>query len=303
MSGSWKEVARLSFQGERFRDHALDQDALTEVIQFQRIMAETAKALWLAVNPDRRHLPAHFEKGARLCLRKIENGSTIVPLEVYVEKEALGVLWEEQPPELTMAVNTAHDLLMALEADSPLPEDMSRELLDEYAKWGQTLGDDEVIELHISDKEPARMTSAQKHKLRGYLEKPHEAFVDFSGEVFEADVKQARFQILAGKDTRITVAFTLEQEEQVTTALKEHKRLRLHVRGLGEYSAQGKLLRVTKVVEMNFVTEERQYDRTTRPIEEVLEELAKEVPQEEWDKLPDDLTDNLDHYLYGTPKR
>ncbi len=33
------------------------------------------------------------------------------------------------------------------------------------------------------------------------------------------------------------------------------------------------------------------------------QELAREVPAEEWAKLPADLTDNLDHYLYGTPKK
>ena len=45
------------------------------------------------------------------------------------------------------------------------------------------------------------------------------------------------------------------------------------------------------------------YDKSARPIEDLLEELAGEIPQEEWDKLPDDLNDNLDHYLYGTPKQ
>ena len=40
----------------------------------------------------------------------------------------------------------------------------------------------------------------------------------------------------------------------------------------------------------------------SRPIEDVLVELADEVPAEEWDRLPADLTDNLDHYLYGTPR-
>jgi hypothetical protein len=40
-----------------------------------------------------------------------------------------------------------------------------------------------------------------------------------------------------------------------------------------------------------------------RPIEDVLAELARGVPAEDWKKLPSDLTDNLDHYLYGTPKR
>ena len=43
-------------------------------------------------------------------------------------------------------------------------------------------------------------------------------------------------------------------------------------------------------------------DRTTRPIEEIIRDLAAEVPQAEWDRLPRDLTDNLDHYLYGTLK-
>jgi hypothetical protein len=50
-------------------------------------------------------------------------------------------------------------------------------------------------------------------------------------------------------------------------------------------------------------TSEIHYDKSARPIEDLLKELAKGIPQEEWDKLPDDLNDNLDHYLYGTPKQ
>ena len=32
-------------------------------------------------------------------------------------------------------------------------------------------------------------------------------------------------------------------------------------------------------------------------------EAGESVPIEEWDKLPTDGAANLDHYLYGTPKR
>ena len=39
-----------------------------------------------------------------------------------------------------------------------------------------------------------------------------------------------------------------------------------------------------------------------RPIEDVLADLAADVPAEEWDRLPTDLTENLDHYLYDAPK-
>lgn len=39
-----------------------------------------------------------------------------------------------------------------------------------------------------------------------------------------------------------------------------------------------------------------------RPIEEILDQIVAEVPDSEWDKLPPDLTDQLDYYVYGTPR-
>ena len=41
----------------------------------------------------------------------------------------------------------------------------------------------------------------------------------------------------------------------------------------------------------------------TRPMAEVLAEIAATIPAAELAKLPADFTDQLDHYIYGTPKR
>ena len=41
----------------------------------------------------------------------------------------------------------------------------------------------------------------------------------------------------------------------------------------------------------------------TRPIAEVLADIAATIPPAELAKLPPDFTDQLDHYIYGTPKR
>jgi hypothetical protein len=38
-------------------------------------------------------------------------------------------------------------------------------------------------------------------------------------------------------------------------------------------------------------------------IEEKIQRIAAEIPDSAWDNLPTDLSDNLDHYLYGTPKK
>jgi hypothetical protein len=41
----------------------------------------------------------------------------------------------------------------------------------------------------------------------------------------------------------------------------------------------------------------------TRPIAEVLAAIAATIPAAELAALPPDFTDQLDHYIYGTPKR
>ena len=40
-----------------------------------------------------------------------------------------------------------------------------------------------------------------------------------------------------------------------------------------------------------------------KPIWEIADELRKTVPEEEWAKLPPDGAAQLDHYIYGSPKR
>ena len=303
MAGKWKEVVRLTFKGERFRDHALDLQALNELSQFQKIVGETAKTLWRLANPGRERLPSHFEQRVRLCLRRIEDGSAAAPLEVFIEEKEQTTFWEPEPVEINEAVELTHEVFEALGSDAPLPERFPRALLPEYARWGQSLVDDEAVEMQVSEKKPAYLTPANRQKLEKLVETPHEDRVEISGEVFEADVKKGRFQLWSGEDTAVTIAFTPEQEDQVTTALKEHKTARMFVKGSGEFSPQGKLIRVLQVDELRLTTSEEQYDKSARPIEDLLNELAKEVPQEEWDRLPSDLNDNLDHYLYGVPKK
>jgi hypothetical protein len=128
--------------------------------------------------------------------------------------------------------------------------------------------------------------------------------LDITGKVLEADVKRRQFQLWTDEATHVSVNFRESEEADVTTALKDHKAVSVRVKGWGEVTANGKLLRITLIEELSLQTaSEAPMDRAARPIEEIMAELAAEVPQTEWDKLPSDLTDNLDHYIYGTPKR
>lgn len=44
-------------------------------------------------------------------------------------------------------------------------------------------------------------------------------------------------------------------------------------------------------------------DQDDRPIWEIAEEIGAQIPEEEWNKLPSDLSTNIDYYLYGLPKK
>jgi Arc/MetJ-type ribon-helix-helix transcriptional regulator len=44
-------------------------------------------------------------------------------------------------------------------------------------------------------------------------------------------------------------------------------------------------------------------DQSRKPIWERIQDLTADVPDEAWDKLPADLAEQHDHYIYGTPKR
>ena len=44
-------------------------------------------------------------------------------------------------------------------------------------------------------------------------------------------------------------------------------------------------------------------DGRVLPLIKRLKSIAARIPQRELDRLPPDLIENLDHYIYGTPKR
>jgi hypothetical protein len=62
----------------------------------------------------------------------------------------------------------------------------------------------------------------------------------------------------------------------------------------------GRRVRLTVLPESDDPVEKDGSDLT---IEEKIIQLAAQIPDGEWDQLPADLSDNLDHYVYGIPKK
>jgi len=302
MAGQWKEVVRLRFHGERFRDHALDLSAVTELRQFQELVAETAKALWRAANPDRERLPAHFEERTRLCLRRIEDGSATAPLEVYLEPPEQRELWEPEPVEVNQAIGLTYQVMECASTGGEIPSTIPRNLISQFAEFGKTLGEADEIELQpATGGTSVRINRGVRERLASYAEPPQSTVLDLIGECLEADVRHGRFQIWVGTQTAVQATFDPAHEELVTSALKEHHSVRIRVRGAAEISPQGKPLRFTSVELLELVPAgEKEFDFSAPTVEEELSAIWADVPPAEWAQLPANLTSDLDEYLYGT---
>jgi hypothetical protein len=307
MPKQWKEIVRLRFKGPRFQDHALDLTALGELSQFQAIVAETAKALWYAAHPGAGRLPNRFEERIRLCLRSIEEGSTVTPLEVEIDEPEQTTMCFVPQPEIVEAVGLAREVFEAVETDTALPERLPKQLISEYAKWGQLLADDEEVEIEVSGQphqSVARVNRRNRERLRAFAEGPYENTVEIIGEVFEADVRAKRFQVRTERDETIAVPFSPEQEQRVTGALKDHQVLRVRVTGRAEVLPDGKIARFRSVDDLLLVkVGAENFDPNAPAIEDVLAEIAAQVPPDEWAKLPQDLSENLDRHIYGESKQ
>jgi hypothetical protein len=104
--------------------------------------------------------------------------------------------------------------------------------------------------------------------------------------------------------TEVEATFAEQWEDLVTTALRDHSKAKLHVRGRGQFSGAGRLLRILELTQITLLPGgEVPYDYAARPIWEEIDEIIRAVPAEEFEKLPADGAEFHDHYIYGTPKR
>ena len=228
----------------------------------------------------------------------------MAPLEVWIEQPAQGELFEVEAEDIEQAVALAHEVFDAVERDAPLPDRFPKHLVPQYARWGQSLAEDEEVELVVPSGSAARVSPRFRQRFARFAETAYEAAADVTGEVLEADVRQRRFQLWQDDATPVSVSFTEAQEEVVTTALRDHRSMRLRVQGRVEHSPSGQVLRVVQVGALGIEhLAPMALDEAAPAIEDILSSIAAEVPDEEWDRLPVDLTDDLDHYLYGAPRR
>ncbi len=299
MADQWKEIARLKFTGDDFDDGILDVRALTEILCFRSIVQATARVLWLAANPGRKQLPDHFDERIFLGFRTLRSDSVEVPIEARVVNPEKLLLWNDQDPA-SLAANLAYETFDSAGRHRDLPQRFTRQLLPEYAKLGQGLPHGAGFAIAVPTKPPIPVTQAERDWLSDRRERDYEDHLDVVGRVLSVDVERKTLAIQTDQDRRIEIGYEPDREQEAIGALSAYETARVQLRGRCVRKPGGELRQVIAVEGLDFFPDgEPERDPNAPSIEEKILEMFREVPEEEWERVPSDLSTRLDYYLYG----
>jgi hypothetical protein len=297
-------VAVHTFKGGRFDDHGLDLDVLVDLTRYKTILVETAKELWRRAHPDSGRLPNNFEDSLTLRFYRLEPGSTAIPLEREIERDP-AMLFPIEPDELDAAAELVSDAVAAVAEDRTLPNEFPKRLISLFGDYGRSLRADEWIE-----QRPARRRNASRYdevaraRFQTRASSAYEDLVDVIGEVAMARVTKPRMALLLRDGREIEAPFDATNEDDITTALKQHRQAKLRVEGRGQFSPDGQLDKIIQVTKVTLLPcGEIPYHVDARPIWEEFQDLASQLPDELLRRLPNDGAEQHDHYVYGTNKR
>ncbi len=308
MTTTHRTVVFHTFRGARFEDHGVDLDVLEDLQRYRDLLVEVAKELWRRNNPARERLPRNFEDSLSLRFYEVQPNCATIPLERIIPGEEVNSLFVDEnswvEDELDQAAELITSTVDAVGRQQSIPAEFPKRLLGMFESYGKTLRTGEWFEHR-----PARASASVRYDgtvregLMRAMNASYESFVDITGAVTMARVTRPRMAIQLDDEREIEASFQSEDEEKITTALKQHTVTKVRVVGRGTFAPEGRLLRINQVDRVDLLPGgELPFDASAKPIWDVFDDILADVPREELESLPRDGAQNLDHYLYGTPR-
>jgi len=305
MSEKTTDLTTIIFKGPMFEDHGLEIDILTELIAYKKLLVDTAKELWKSSHPDRKNLPPGFGDSVRIKFYELGKGSTSVELK-KIMYSLDGELPLSDDDEFDKAAVMMEDGIGAFQFGTPLPPDLPKNIMESLREMGTTLGEEDKMVIHSPKRaKPVEFTPAIRRKIEDYVECNYVDSIEIEGEVRSADLDNYNFTIRSSDGDKIKGKFKPEQEHLVTEALQHHEQLTLKINGLGEYERNtGKLVRFQDVRNIEIKSPAQALQSSDEiPIWEMFSNIIQKISAKEWEKIPSDLSENVDHYLYGAERR
>lgn len=294
MEGAWREVARLHFSGPAGGDDHLLLSELPELITYQQIITEAARALFLRDHPSRQRVAKGFGDSLQLGFATIQRGSTVIPLDVRETPVPVfaGVPVESYVDRAATVTANAYRTSSAGKVASDLPPENVLRLMETF---GSTLSRDRSLEIEPTGA-PGLAVRVDRHAREAIALLIAERVQDEAvvrGEVTRADVVARRFVVRTDEGGSLEAPYDTTDERRVTEALRDHDVRRVLVRGRVLRESSGRPVRFVSVSGIQFVDDVE--GASPRSTWERLLLLAEHPVQ----GLPSDLASHLDDHLYS----
>lgn len=294
-------LAIQTFAGPRFEDHGLDVDVLPELTVLKTAVLETAKALWHVEHPARERLDANFDDRLHLKLFSLGPGSVVVRLERIYEASESELPMLPAEDEFDQAVTLIVEAISATANSDLLPPRLPKSVLPYFEPLGSCLRTGERIQMMVPRiGKTAQIDSSTGSRFNERMTREYADYATVQGEVRSANLDNRTFSIRLENGSKVVGQFDETHEQLLVDALHDHREglTRLDVKAV--FEPDGEIKRIEKIIS---ITHRKigadDFDESAPPIWETVEALGKEIPEEEWARLPNDASINLDHYLYG----
>ena len=300
MSNNHRNLVNHTFHGPRFDDGGVDIDVLPDLLRFKTLLVEVAKEIWRRNHPDRERLPKNLDDSFLMKFYEVRDNCATIPIDRVLSTTDRECLWESED-ELDDAAVLVAETIEAAGNDQPLPEQFPKHLIALFQDYGKTLRDDEWIEQRPAKRGTGvRYDSIVRERLTRWIDTPYEDAVDLTGEVTMARVSKPRMAIQLNDGREIEAAFRPEDEDTITSALRQHKTAKLRVQGRGQFGTDGQVQKVTEVTATMLLTSgESLFDASAKPIWDEFVDVLKDVPEHDIARLPVDGAERHDFYIHG----
>lgn len=157
-----RAFGHVRLRGGRYDQPGLPVTTAVELARYQRLVSAVAYHLYMRAHPKRKRAPRGFSDSLDLRLVDVQSGSVIPVLSRTPTSHPtlLGDDWHEQARVL---INEA---LANINRDQRLPAWFPVEALKEFASFGRSLQDDEVIEFSGNGAEVAPFTPQTRRRIQ-----------------------------------------------------------------------------------------------------------------------------------------
>jgi hypothetical protein len=271
-----------------------------ELVAYRTLVLECAKELWRRKNPGRVRLPKGFEDGFRLQFDRIGGGSAVIPLR-RVRDVAQGEL--DLGDDFDVAAELIDLAISAADRDDLLPEQLPANVIPLFGDFGRSLRPDEVLFTRARNcNREAPYTAKARARLAEWIGPTYEDTVDLVGEVRMANLGPGAFRLqIAETGVQVEGRFDSSQEALVLEALKNHRSVRLRVKGTAEFATRERQIKRLTRIELVVLapSDTVSFDESAAPIWEQLASIGKEAPPGTWESVPNDLSMRIDEIVYG----